>query len=419
MKKINNYFMHWDYPFFNRYFMTSKTERIGLQRLDAYLQQLKRQGIYRQRHLLPMRDGAPIIHFSSNDYLGLAEDASLKKAYQEGYGRFACGSGASAVVSGYHPIHKQCESLLCDMFQAGDAVLFSSGYAANLSIVSLLTALQLPLFIDKKIHASWYDGIRLNQAVYHRYPHVQINASIRSQCHQYPASVMITEGIFSMSGQFAPIAAVLSLCADTASEMLCVVDEAHSFGVMGPHGLGVVAEYPAFEPYVPLRVITFGKALAGQGAAVIGDAAWIDALIQQARSYIYSTAMSPAQVYGLMHALKLVYRADEQREMLQHNIQYFNKKAAGSLFRWQLSYTPIQQLQLGCPHAAEKLSQFLIEKGIYCRAIRQPTVTRLETGLRIVLNSQHTTACIDRLFAALFQFQENFAIIPSSNTSQT
>lgn len=397
--------------------MSSKTVNASARGIDTYLKKIKQQGKYRQRQVFSCDDTKSLINFCSNDYLALADNPSLKAAYQEGYARFSCGSGASAVISGYHPVHKQCESLLCDLFQEGDAVLFSSGYAANLSVVALLTTLQLPLWIDKKIHASWYDGIRLNRAIYRRYPHLQVDALINSNKQQETA--IITEGIFSMSGQFAPISALMPICANKSSEIQCIVDEAHSFGVVGPHGLGVVAEYPEFSKYVPLRVITFGKALAGQGAAVIGDAGWIEALIQQARSYIYSTAISPAQVYGLKHALQIVYNADERRQTLQQIIQYFNEKAADSLFRWQLSYSPIQQLQLGCPHVAEKLSQFLLEKGIYCRAIRQPTVTLAETGLRVVLNYQHTPVCIDRLFAALFQFQENFAIIPSINTSQT
>lgn len=383
------------------------------QRIAAYLQKIKQQGVYRQRKLLPT-DDKHLINFCSNDYLSLADDPRLKQAYQTGYARFQCGSGASSVISGYHPLHQQCESILSEMFQVDDAVLFSSGYAANLSVVALLASLQLPLLIDKKIHASWYDGIRLNQAAYSRYPHLQVEHLSTDLASNLGPAAIITEGLFSMSGQFAPITSLLRMCQETHPELVCIVDEAHSFGVVGPHGLGRVAEHPQISKHVPLRVITFGKSLAGHGAAVVGDAAWIDALIQQARSYIYSTALSPAHVYGIIHALELVYAADDRRQILQERIGYFNEKCALSSFKWQSSHSPIQQLQLGCPKIAEHLSQFLLEKGIYCRAIRQPTVTRAETGLRIVLNYDHTPACIDRLFEALFQFHENFAIIPPS-----
>jgi 8-amino-7-oxononanoate synthase len=174
-----------------------------------------------------------------------------------------------------------------------------------------------------------------------------------------------------------------------------------SFGLFGPEGLGLVKAHGLSQKDVPLRLITFGKALAGQGAVVAGKKIWIDALLQQARSYIYSTALSPALAYGMIKAFDVLRGADERRLKLNRLVGYFQQQCENSSLIWRKSVSPIQQLQLGCPHLAKQLSDDLLTQGIFCQAIRQPTVTRQETGLRVVLNYRHTEGDLDRLFHAL------------------
>lgn len=332
------------------------------------------------------------LNFSSNDYLGLSSHPLLQRAYQEGFGRYAIGSTGSILVSGYHEPHQTLESAFATALQVDQALLFPSGYAANLSVMQLLAQLKIHVLIDKAIHASFYDGLRLSGASYTRYPHNQ------SPLHkQYPEeTLLLTESIFSMSGAKPDLQQL-------AAQYPLVVDEAHAFGVCGPKGLGEVMAQGLTQQEVPLRIIPLGKAMGLSGAIVAGDKDWITALIQSARPLIYSTAMSPALLYGLRQAFDLLLNADESRLSLQQLISTFREHVKDSPLTWQHSVTPIQQLRLGCPQKAVFWARQLLEKNIYCVPMREPTVARASTGLRIVLNSKHTEADVAFLFECLHQ----------------
>ena len=359
---------------------------------------LQEKGLYRERVLSPL-SVATSLNFCSNDYLSLTTEPRLKEAYQEGFASYPCGSGGSALISGYHPVHQQLEQTISHALDVDDAIIFSSGYAANLAIISLLASLKIHLVIDKSLHASMYDGLKLADAQYRRYRHHDL-ADLAVQLGRASHPVMVlTEGLFSMSGQIAALADIMALCRPSATQ--CIVDEAHSFGILGPQGLGLVSACRLGQDEIPLRLITFGKALAGQGAVVAGKKEWIDALLQQARSYIYSTALSPALAFGMITAFDLMLSADDRRQKLNELVRYFQKKCKNSQLTWRHSYSPIQQLQLGCPHLAKQLADSLLTQGIFCQAIRQPTVSRHETGLRVVLNYSHSEEDIDRLFKIL------------------
>ena len=366
------------------------------------LKTIEGAGLIRRRFGPPTQPAC--INFSSNDYLGLTKDSRLRKAYQEGFDLYPCGSGASPVVSGYYPSHQALEGAFAEALSADEALLFSSGYAANLALTMMLASLDAHLLIDKRIHASIYDGIALSKVSVTRFPHQNVSRmkSLLKAGIQRP--ILLTEGIFSMSGEIAPLDQIMTVCHQASDQVYCIVDEAHSFGVIGPHGLGATAHYSLTQQDIPLRVIPFGKALAGQGAVVLGRRDWIQLLLQQGRSAIYSTAISPAIAHGLKTALSLCYAADDKRHKLQELVQYFQQGTQQSLLRWRQSSTPIQQLQCGCPHLAQKLEQFLFNEGFLCRAIRQPTVPRNETGLRIVLNHCHEWEDIDKLFERIHTF---------------
>lgn len=368
--------------------------------LSDYLMQLKQLGLYRQR---ASKDPACQVNFSSNDYLSLIEEPLLKKAFQRGFARCPTGSGGSMVICGYHPVHRELEQAFAQALGVDDALLFSSGYAANLGIVSLLAHFNAHLFIDKAAHASFYDGIKLTKIGYTRYIHhdlAQLAMKLAS-FHDKNAPVIVTESVFSMSGQASNLKKINQLAITFGAS--CIIDEAHAFGVLGPQGLGAVEQYQLSQQEIPLRVIPFGKSFAVQGAIVAGRREWIDALLQLSRSFIYSTALSPALAYGILETLSFIRQAEDRRQKIYQLIHYFQTLSEQSSLQWRCSNTPIQQLQLGCPHKALVIATYLREKGIFCQAMREPTVNKKETGLRVILNYHHEFEQIDLFFSLLEQ----------------
>lgn len=368
-----------------------------------YTNTLSQQGLLRVRQL---SDAATteLIHFDSNDYLSLAQDERIRKAYQQGYALYPAGSGASMLLSGYHPNHQALEQAFAQFLQVDACLLFSSGYAANLAVTSLLAALKAECIIDKAVHASVYDGLALSAVTTRRYKHNELTeANLKLQKAQ-AHSALITEGVFSMSGQIAPLSELSALCKAKGASLL--VDEAHSFGVMGALGKGSVAKHKLTQHEVPLRIIPLGKAFAAQGAIVAGQQQWIDALLQAGRSVIYSTATSPALSYGLLHTLEILAAADERRQHLQYLVQFFKEQIPNSPLKWMDSPSAIQQVQLGCPHLALSYAQKLKQMGFSCSAIRTPTVNKKTTGLRVVLNYQHTAEQVSQLFECMHKIYE-------------
>ncbi|USQ12688.1 aminotransferase class I/II-fold pyridoxal phosphate-dependent enzyme [Legionella lytica] len=368
------------------------------EKMTSYTSQLKEQGLLRKRTVFKS-DNSSLIHFDSNDYLSLATDKRISAAYQQGYSCYPSGSGASMLLSGYHENHRALEQAFAKLLAVDECLLFSSGYAANLAMTALLGRLKAHCFVDKELHASAYDGLALSQVSFTRYFHNDLADLTRKLPQNATNSALITEGIFSMSGQIAPLSSISALCAANQTELL--VDEAHSFGVIGEQGRGAVAYHGLTQNEVPLRVIPFGKSFASQGALIAGAHDWIAALLQAGRSLIYSTAISPALSYGLLTTLDVVVAADERRLKLKRLVNLFREHIQSSPFDWADSSTPIQQLRLGCPHLALRYSQELKKQGISCLAIRKPTVGKKETGLRIILNYEHTPEQINSLFNKL------------------
>lgn len=365
--------------------------------LQMQKKHLVEQGLYRIKKVC---NNSLVSNFSRNDYLSMAADKRVRAAYVQGFNRYPAGSSGSVVLSGYHRVHQQLESDFAQLLNVDAALLFNSGYSANLSVINLLAQFKVPLWIDKAIHASIYDGLKQTGALYQRYLHDNL-ADLAAKMGT-TEQVVLTEALFSMSGQQPNLAKLSRLCEPSRS--ICVVDEAHSFGVVGPQGLGAVAQYQLSQHQVPLRMISFGKALCAQGAVVVGDKLWIDALFQAARALRYSTSLSPALTWGVGQSLALLVQADDKRQMLVDNINYFNHITSHSPLIWQNSQSPIQQLQLGCPHLALNLAQHLLTHGIFCLAIQPPTVPRKASGLRISLNANHTQREINSLIALIHDY---------------
>ena len=372
--------------------------------IEAYTKGLNQKGLLRVRSVLP-KDDSSLLRFDSNDYLSLTQDTRIAKAYQQGYQLHPSGSGCSMVLNGYHVAHQNAERAFAQWLGVDDCLLFSSGYAANLALTALLGQLKASCFIDKGVHASIYDGLTLSQVSFIRYLHNDLDDLAR-KLHLHPKySALITEGIFSMGGQMAPLSSISALCSQ--NQVTLFVDEAHSIGVLGQEGKGAVDAHGLTQSLVPLRIIPLGKAFAGQGALIAGQANWINALLQAARSLIYSTAPSPALSYGLLKTLEIVIASDEKRTHLRTLIEHFKGNVKHSPLQWADSQTPIQQLQLGSPHLALHYASELKKQGISCSAIRQPTVSKKASGLRIVLNYNHQPEQINQLFQKIHAIYEH------------
>lgn len=370
--------------------------------LTDYIAQQQAHGLYRRRELFDKT----LLHFSSNDYLSLADDARIKQAYATGAKCFPVGSGGSMLVSGFHPMHEALETSFARALNVDACLVFSSGYAANLSVIHTLNCVGAHILVDKAAHASIYDGLTLAGASFTRFLHND-GGNFAAKIANCPNNtVVFTESIFSMSGQIAPLTSMIATAKPYEFEL--IVDEAHAFGVLGTEGLGAVIAEGLTQTEVPLRIIPLGKAFGAFGAIVAGQGVWIEALLQAARAYRYSTAISPAMAFGLLETLDIVRHADKRREKLQTLVAYFRDCIAQSPYRWRNSHSPIQQLQLGCPHQALSITCFLREQGILCLPMRQPTVSRTETGLRVILNYNHTTDDIDTLFEHLLAYENKY-----------
>ena len=372
-------------------------------RLEQRLSFLKAQGLYRQRCLLP--EDKTLLNFSSSDYLGLAQDSRIVQAFQQSFANNPVGSSSSALICGHHQSHQALEQAFAEALQVDACLVFSSGYAANLSLMGFLARYRVHPLIDKAVHASIYDGLRLAGLNFSRYRHQDLpHLALSLEAVATPTAV-ITEGIFSMSGGISPLGSMAEVIANHQATLL--VDEAHAFGVLGPQGLGGVVAAGLSQNQVPLRVIPFGKAMAASGAVIAGQGLWIDALLQEARSLIYSTAISPAMARGLLTNLDCLRAADDRRLELKALINYFRTKAQASSLSWQDSVTPIQQLKLACPHRALAWSKELKRHSILCLPMRQPTVSRSDTGLRVILNAGHRDGDVDRLFDRLQALEQS------------
>ncbi|MDF1678225.1 MAG: aminotransferase class I/II-fold pyridoxal phosphate-dependent enzyme [Legionellaceae bacterium] len=353
-------------------------------KLKAYVKNLECAHLKRT----PKRTPKHHLNFSSNDYLGLATQPEIQAAYQAGFQQNSVGSTGSMLVSGYHETHEALEYAFKRALGVDAARLFPSGYTANLGVMQLLATLNIHALIDKQMHASIYDGLRLSGGRYTRY--------YDAPKPNVPDAIVLTEGIFSMRGNMPDLTQL-------ANHYPLIVDEAHSFGILGPSGLGSVTAHRLTQDEVPLRIIPFGKALGAAGAIVLGDNDWITALTQTARPFIYSTAMSPAMAHGLRYAFQHLQAADTARKALQQNIVLFKQHITHSPLVWADTNTPIQQLRLGSPKLAIQYAAYLEAHNIYCIPMREPTVRRTETGLRIVLNHCHTPDNIHYLFECLHQ----------------
>ena len=390
--------------------------------LQNELNERAAQGLLRQRRTLQgpqsphiLVDGKPYLSFCSNDYLGLANHPRLVAAMQQGAAQYGAGAGAAHLVSGHTHAHHELEIALAAFVKKPAALLFSTGYMANLGVVQALVGKGDTVFADKLNHASLNDAMLLSRANMQRYRHNDM-AQLAQLLEKTGSGrkLVITDAVFSMDGDIAPLPELLALCEQHDAWLL--VDDAHGFGVLGEQGRGSLFHFKS--PPAPLcqrgaggdlnspRIIymaTLGKAAGVFGAFVAAEQVVIDTLINHARSYVYTTATPPALASALLESLQLIEQGKEFRAHLQELIAQLRSGLQNLPWKLMPSETAIQPLLVGDNHAALDLSAALRERGIWVAAIRPPTVPEGTARLRITLSAAHSAADVTQLTEALHE----------------
>jgi 8-amino-7-oxononanoate synthase len=396
--------------------------------LSLKLNELSQQGLYRSRRIVEspqginlMCDGNPVINFCSNDYLGLANHPDVINALKSAVDKYGVGSGSAHLICGHSSAHHQLEEELADFTGRDRALLFSTGYMANMGAISVLVGRGDTVFEDRLNHVSLIDGGLLSGARFKRYVHADVehlqrllgNSKAIKHSIDTPnplplpkgegisRRLIVTDGLFSMDGDIAPLQS-LSAVAKRHNVWL-MVDDAHGLGVLGEQGGGSLSQLGLTQNDVQVLVGTLGKAFGTFGAFVAGSQDLIETLIQKARPYIYTTAMPAAIAEATRASLKLIKTESWRREKLITLIDYFRTGAVQLGLSLLPSTTPIQPVLVGDSKKAVAISEALLSKGLLISAIRPPTVPKGSARLRISLSANHELKHIDRLLDGLAQ----------------
>lgn len=366
------------------------------------------RGLRRTRRLLetPQRshvtvDGSEYLAFCSNDYLGLAADPRLVAAAREGAGRYGVGGGASHLILGHSAAHHELEEALAGFVRQPRALLFSTGYMANMGVVSALAGRGDAVFADRLNHASLNDAALVSRAAFKRYAHNDL-AALERLLATTPARrrLVVVDAVFSMDGDIAPLPALLELC--ERHDAYLYIDDAHGFGVLGEAGRGTLSHFGISSDRI-IYMATLGKAAGVAGAFVAGDRVLIETLVESARTYIYTTAMPPLLAQALLASLEIIAREEWRRERLKALVAQLREGLAVAPLRLMPSQTPIQPLLVGGNDEALALSARLAAAGLLVPAIRPPTVPQGTARLRISLSADHEATDLARLVDALQQ----------------
>jgi len=385
--------------------MRQPASGLAMSDLASELESLRASHLHRTRRLLdgpqgprPRIDGRRMLAFCSNDYLGLANHPDVVCSLKRGAEAHGAGSGAAHLVTGHSAAHHALEEELAEFLRRPRALLFSTGYMANLGVISALAGRGDQVFEDRFNHASLLDGALLSRARLRRYRHTDA-AGLARILDGGKARLVATDGVFSMDGDLAPLPE-LSRISERAGAWF-LVDDAHGLGVLGEEGRGSLDHFDLAPEQVPVLVGTLGKAFGTSGAFVAGSDELIETLIHRARSYIYTTAPPPAIAEATRESLRIARRESWRRERLQALIARFRAGAAQLGLPLMSSPTPIQPLVAGTAKQALSWSRGLEELGILVSAIRPPTVAEGSARLRVTFSAAHEVADVDRLLDAL------------------
>ncbi|MBT3044368.1 MAG: 8-amino-7-oxononanoate synthase [Candidatus Thiodiazotropha endolucinida] len=375
--------------------------------LAEALQKRRHDGLYRSRRVVSTAqqpelvvDGKRVIAFCSNDYLGLANHPEVVEAMQRAAGNYGVGSGAAHLITGHSNSHHRLEEALAEYTGRSRALLFSTGYMANIGVISALLKQGDRLFEDRLNHASLLDAGQLTRARMQRYRHADPE-SLRSQLKgsEEGQALIATDGVFSMDGDLAPLPSLVELA--RRHQAWLMVDDAHGLGVLGEEGGGVLSHFDLDSDDVPILMGTLGKGFGTYGAFVAGSEELIETLIQHARSYIYTTAPPAALAEATLVSLRLARQETWRRERLQDLIARFRQSVRQIGLPLLDSMTPIQPILAGSSQQAVTWSRLLEKQGVLVSAIRPPTVPDGSARLRITLSANHTDRQLDRLLDAL------------------
>jgi 8-amino-7-oxononanoate synthase len=361
------------------------------ERISNKLADLQAAGLLRQRHVSETKP-CVMVDFSHNDYLGLAHEPALVQALYAGAQQYGVGSRASPLVSGYNQAHFALEQRLCELTGHQACMLFSSGFSANNALMKTLFSNKDTVLADKFVHASVIDGLKDSGSQIRRFLHNDVNSATRL-IERNPHTVVVTESVFSMDGDIAPIAELSRLCQQ--HDCWLIVDDAHGFGVLPSSFVNA--------NNVDIQVVTFGKALGGQGAAILASKNVIDYLVATSREYIYSTALSPANAQLALAAINWQQDHPQLLTQLTANIALFRQVALEHQLEITASMTAIQPIMIGDNHRVLVIAEHLKQQGFLVGAIRSPTVPVGQARLRITLNAQHQASDICALVSAVAQ----------------
>jgi len=383
-----------------------------LKDLRSELTKKKQQFRYRKRRISksPQQvemeiDGNNIISFCSNDYLGFANHPKIKQTTIDAIRHYGVGSGSAHLVNGHSHAHHRLEEELAEFSGYPRALLFSTGYMANMGVCQALLNKDDYVFEDRLNHASLIDGGLISGARLQRYLHNDVD-SLEKKLSKVAVSheieiekLVLSDGVFSMDGDIADVPALSSLCNRTDSWLM--IDDAHGFGVLGKTGKGILQHFSLDSDDVPIYMATLGKAIGTAGAFIAGSDDLIETIIQKARTYIYTTAMPAAIAEATRCSLTLLQDEPQHLQNLNHNIEFFRKCCEQSGLIIEKSQTAIQPLLIGDDEKTISISQQLFEQGFLVTAIRPPTVPEGTSRLRITLSAKHTTEHIERLILTL------------------
>jgi len=378
----------------------------GFVDLAGELQQIKQQNLYRSRRVISTPQGVEItidnkqlINFSSNDYLGLANHPDVIQSFKQATDNYGVGSGSAHLICGHSKSHHALEEELAEFTGRDRALLFSTGYMANLGVISALLGRGDQVFEDRLNHASLLDGGLLSGARFKRYLHNDVDDLNNKIKAINGRTLIVTDGVFSMDGDVASLSELSALAAKKNAWLM--VDDAHGLGVLGETGAGILQQQGITQSDVAILMGTLGKGFGTFGAFVAGSDVLIETLIQKARSYVFTTAMPAAVAEATRTSLKLLIKENWRRDRLRFLVQRFQLGANQLGLSIMPSDTAIQPLLIGDSQRAIAISEALLNKGFLVSAIRPPTVPKGEARLRITFSANHQEQHVDQLLDAL------------------
>ncbi|MGB1799500.1 MAG: 8-amino-7-oxononanoate synthase [Gammaproteobacteria bacterium] len=371
------------------------------------LEQRKKDGLYRERQLIHSSQGSVInveseeyINFSSNDYLGFANNKKLKEQMIQAIEKFGLGAGSSQLLVGHSIVHSKLETRLAEFLHREAALVFSTGYQANLAIASALIDENTVVLQDKLNHASLIDSALLSKGKLVRYKHNDVD-HLKSlfEKHKNKKLILMTDGVFSMDGDYAPLLEIVDLC--KTYNAILIVDDAHGIGVLGETGGGLLEELQLNQTKVPLLIGTFGKSFGASGAFISGSRLLIEMFIQKARTYIYTTALMPAIAATMTYTIDMMIDGDDLRKNIKELISVYKAGLSKNKLDQKTSTSHIQPYIVGDADKALQLSESLKDEKILVSAIRPPTVPKDTSRLRISLTATHSREQVEKLTASL------------------